>query len=220
MDFLTDLTEAILCGDSQQAEEVARSALAANTQPQELLTAGVATAVQELCRRFEAQQSFLPELLVACRAIRKALAVIRPLAAVDGYASLSQVLVISLSLTGDLAARLAADLLEGAGFAVTRTSLGATAEESAETHRAAKVPIVVLVVPTMTCFRQRVPWQPMVHATLEKLRNARGRNDAAIVLLGGAFLSVDESSCDVHVHDIAHLVAAVEQLGRHTVFEY
>ncbi|MHB8973955.1 MAG: B12-binding domain-containing protein [Pirellulaceae bacterium] len=139
MTYLTDLYEAILCGDAVRAEEAARCALAANTDAQQLLTAGVIPSVHEACRRFQAHDFFVPELLVACRAMKKALKEIRPRAAADGFRPLFQVSVISLAYqANEMTGRLVADLLEGAGFeggkrgqdSFVRLSLCAPAKES------------------------------------------------------------------------------------------
>jgi methanogenic corrinoid protein MtbC1 len=66
MTDLTDLCEAIVCGDSRRAEESARCALAAGTDPAQLFTAGVIPAMQEARRRFQTQEYYVPEMLIAC----------------------------------------------------------------------------------------------------------------------------------------------------------
>jgi len=215
MTHLTDLYEAILRGDTEGAEEAAYSALAANTHAQQLLTAGVIPSVHEACRRFQAHEYFVPELLIVCRAMKKALKVIRPRAAADGVRPLSRVFVISLAYQADeMTGRLAADILEGAGFEVSRSSLGAIEQEGAQIWQVGTIPVVVLVVPTIAFCREWVSWQAVVRDTVEKLRSACAKHSTKIVVLGSCWNCVDEFHVDACLEDIGDVVAAVEPLTR------
>src|SRR5512138_913288 len=78
------LSTAILEGDAKTAEAVTREALAGGADPMDLVTSHMIPAMDEAGRRFECEEYFVPELLLAARAMKGALELIRPLLAERG----------------------------------------------------------------------------------------------------------------------------------------
>ncbi len=74
--FSADLCDAALGGDAERARELTERALAAGVAPERLLDDGLIPAMAEAGRRFEDQRFFLPELMLAARAAKEALALI------------------------------------------------------------------------------------------------------------------------------------------------
>ncbi|MCK5572683.1 MAG: B12-binding domain-containing protein, partial [Bacteroidetes bacterium] len=79
MEDLRQLYEAILVGNNKLAREITEKALAENADPQELVQKYMIPAMDEVGRRYEANEYFVPELLIAARAMKASLQLIRPL---------------------------------------------------------------------------------------------------------------------------------------------
>jgi methanogenic corrinoid protein MtbC1 len=75
------LYDAVLTGDAKTAVEVTQAALHAGVDPQDLVTGQMIPAMDEVGRRFENSEYFIPELLIAGRAMKGALELLRPLLA-------------------------------------------------------------------------------------------------------------------------------------------
>ena len=73
------LYEAILKGKHTVAAELTQAAIDENVSPKELINNYLIRAMEEIGRRFEIQQAFVPELLMAGRAMKSALALLQPL---------------------------------------------------------------------------------------------------------------------------------------------
>ncbi len=113
------LYEAILTGDATAAIEIAQAAIDAGADPQQLTTEYMISAMDEVGRRFENQEYFVPELLIAARAMKGALALLRPLLAERGIEPVGRVVIGTVK--GDLhdiGKGLVASMLEGGGFEV------------------------------------------------------------------------------------------------------
>jgi methanogenic corrinoid protein MtbC1 len=114
---LQQLHEAILNGDAKTAAAVAQAALAQNVPALELIQTAMVPAMDEVGRRFECQDYFVPELLLSARAMKAALEPLRPLLAASGAQPAGKVVIGTVQ--GDLhdiGKNLVAALLEGGGF--------------------------------------------------------------------------------------------------------
>ena len=114
-----ELYDAILKGNAKKAEEVTKAALAAGLDPNELVQKYMIPAMDEVGKRFECNDYFVPELLIAARAMKTSLALITPYLA-QAARSLPGRVVIG-TVQGDLhdiGKNLVASMLEGGGFQV------------------------------------------------------------------------------------------------------
>ncbi len=117
---LSRLYEAILNGKTDVAVQMTQAALAERVDPQELVTRHMIPAMDEVGRRFESEQYFLPELLIAARAMKGALALVRPLLAQRGIEPAGRVVIGTVrGDLHDIGKSLVASMLEGGGFHVT-----------------------------------------------------------------------------------------------------
>ena len=155
-----ELAEAVLAGRAPEARELTRTALAAGTPPEEILDAGLVPAMAEAGRRFEDQRFFLPELLFAARAMKEALALIKPLLAERHVPPQGRVVIGTVA--GDLhdiGKNIVAAMLEGGGFAVldlgTNVAPAAFAEAALE-HDADLVGLSALLTTTMPAMKEVV----------------------------------------------------------------
>ncbi len=132
MEDLKQLYDSILVGNFKQARQITENALAANADPQELVQKYMIPAMDEVGRRYEANEYFVPELLIAARAMKASLELIRPLLIARGASFAGRVVIGTVK--GDLhdiGKNLVAAMLEGAGFEVIDLGVDVSPEKFA-----------------------------------------------------------------------------------------
>ena len=116
---LQPLYIAILEGDMPATRELVRQALDADMDPQQLLDYTMIPAMDAVGRRFEEGEYFVPELLIAARAMKAGLELIRPLLTGKGAGTAGRVLIGTVrGDLHDIGKNLVAGMLEGGGFEV------------------------------------------------------------------------------------------------------
>src|SRR3989304_6200163 len=95
-----ELYDAILTGNAKKAEEVTKAALEAKINPSELVQKHMIPAMDEVGKRFECNEYFVPELLIAARAMKTALALITPYLVAKGTEPMGRVVIGTVQ--GDL----------------------------------------------------------------------------------------------------------------------
>ena len=173
------LYEAILNGDAPAAIELTKAALAAQADPEKLVTEKMIPAMDEVGRRFENGEYFVPELLIAGRAMKGALELLRPLLAARGVQPIGRVVIGTVKGDmHDIGKGLVASMLEGAAFEVIDLGVDVAAEKfvaEAERCRADIVALSALLTTTM----------PAIKDVIEALRQA-GTLAKCKVIIGGA----------------------------------
>lgn len=176
---LENLYKAILTGDAKGARELTEAALQAGVAPLLLVSNYMVPAMGEVGRRFECEDYFVPELLLAARAMKAALELLRPLLAEAGAPPAGKVAIGTVK--GDLhdiGKNLVAALLEGGGFEVYDLGADVSPEKFVQAVREKDVDIVclsALLTVTMRAMR----------TTIEALE-AAGVRDRVKVMVGGA----------------------------------
>src|SRR5512137_2478691 len=100
MPDLKKLHDAILQGNVKTAVEVTKEAIAAKMDPQEMVDKYMIPAMDEVGRRFECNELFVPELLLTARVMKNALELIRPLLEASGAEPAGRVVIGTVK--GDL----------------------------------------------------------------------------------------------------------------------
>ncbi len=176
---LRELYTAVLHGDAKSAVAVTQQALAENEAPLDLIQGQMVPAMDEAGRLFEAGEYFIPELLLASRAMKSALALLRPLLVATGAQPAGRVVIATVQGdVHDIGKNLVASLLEGGGFEVHDLGADVAAErfvEAAQNHKADIVAMSTLLTVTM----------PAMKTTIETL-HAAGIRDQVKVIIGGA----------------------------------
>lgn len=179
MTDLSKLYEAVLNGDHKTAVALTKEALAEGCDPMELITKHMIPAMDEVGRRFECEEYFVPELLLSARAMKGALELLRPLLAASGAEPVGRVVIGTVK--GDLhdiGKNLVASMLEGGGFEVIDVGADAAPEKFIEAIREKNARIVALsALLTVT--------MPSMRKTIEALESAGLRNQVK-VMVGGA----------------------------------
>jgi corrinoid protein of di/trimethylamine methyltransferase len=176
---LTRLYDAILNGDNKTAIAVTKEALSENVDPLELVQGYMVPAMDEVGKRFECEEYFVPELLLAARAMKGALGLLRPLLAELGAEPLGRVAIGTVK--GDLhdiGKNLIASMLEGGGFEIIDLGADVAPDRFVQAVREKNANVVCLsALLTVT--------MPSMKTTIEALK-AAGVRDRVKVLIGGA----------------------------------
>ncbi|HWQ53409.1 MAG TPA: corrinoid protein [Bryobacteraceae bacterium] len=179
MTDLKRLYDAILDGDAKTATAVTKEALAEGVNPLDLVTNHMVPAMDEVGKRFECEEYFVPELLISARAMKGALELIRPLLAAQGSEPVARVAIGTVK--GDLhdiGKNLVASMLEGGGFEVIDLGADVSPDKfvAAVKERGANL-ICLSALLTVT--------MPAMKTTIEALTNAGVRGKIKI-MVGGA----------------------------------
>ena len=174
-----ELYDAILKGNAKKAEEVTRAALAANVDPSELVQKYMIPAMDEVGKRFECNDYFVPELLIAARAMKTSLTIITPYLVKTGAEPAGRVVIGTVQ--GDLhdiGKNLVASMLEGGGFQVVDLGVDVPPQkfvDAAKEKEGTIVALSALLTTTMT----------MMRTVVDALAKA-GIRDKTKVMIGGA----------------------------------
>jgi 5-methyltetrahydrofolate--homocysteine methyltransferase len=169
----------ILEGQHKVVEAKAQEALDSGIAPKEILNEGMIAAMAEVGRLFEAGEYFVPEMLIAARAMKAGLAVIKPHLALANVKATGKVAIGTVQ--GDLhdiGKNLVSMMLEGAGFEIVDLGTDVPPARFVEAVKAGGIDLVALsalLTTTMTNMK----------ATLEALNQA-GVGKRVKVMIGGA----------------------------------
>jgi len=205
---LDKLRQAIIDGDAKTAGAVAREAIAAGQDALAIIQTYMVPAMDEVGRRYECEDYFVPELLLSARAMKAALEPIRPVLAASGAKPAGKVVIGTVK--GDLhdiGKNLVASLLEGGGFEVI--DLGADVApqkfiDAIHTTGANIVALSALLTVTM----------PSIKMTIEALK-AAGVRDMVKVMVGGAPVTqqfADQVGADAYSENATAAVTAARRL--------
>jgi 5-methyltetrahydrofolate--homocysteine methyltransferase len=175
--ILQEIYDGILNGESKTVEAKVRLALESKLNPKVILDEGMVSAMAEIGRRYEIGESFVPEMLIAARAMQAGLAVLKPHLKEAQVASAGRVAVGTVK--GDLhdiGKNLVAMMLEGAGFEIL--DLGTDVDPEKFVAAADQVDVIALSALLTTTM-------PNMKATIEALKSS-GKRDRVKVIIGGA----------------------------------
>ena len=179
MQDLKPLFDAVVAGNASAVRSLTEQALADGADPLTLVNEFMIPAMDEVGRRFECSEYFVPELLLSARAMKAALELIRPLLAKSGAKPAARVVVGTVK--GDLhdiGKNLVAAMFEGGGFDVIDLGVNVPPEKFVETVRDRGAQIVAMSALLTTTM-------PGMRTTIEAFNQAGLRNQVKI-LIGGA----------------------------------
>ena len=119
MAILDDLRTCVIDGDMNQTQKLVQEAIAENIPAEHILKEGLISAMAEVGRLFESGEYFMPEMLIAARAMKSGLTLLRPhLIAANVHAVGKVVIGTAQGDIHDIGKNLVGMMLEGAGFEV------------------------------------------------------------------------------------------------------
>ena len=204
---LKKLYEAVVSGDAKTTQALTQQALAEGVDPLTLVNDHMVPAMDEVGRRFEANEYFVPELLISARAMKAALELIRPLLTARGDKPVGRVAIGTVK--GDLhdiGKNLVGSLLEGGGFEVIDLGVNVSPEKFIATVNEKNANIIAMSALLTTTM-------PAMKTTIDALKQAGVRGKVK-VLIGGAPITqkyADEIGADGYSENAVGAVALAKK---------
>ena len=207
MALLDELREAVVDGQAKVAVAKVTEALAEGTDAGTVLREGLIAGMAQVGKLYEDGEVFVPEMLVAARAMSAALAVLKPHLVEQGVASSGKVAIgTTEGDLHDIGKNLVAMMLEGSGYEIVDLGVDVPAAKFIEAIRdgANVVAMSALLTTTMTNMRSTI-------AAIE----AAGLRDQVRIVIGGAPITksyADEIGADGYAEDASGAVRMVKEV--------
>jgi 5-methyltetrahydrofolate--homocysteine methyltransferase len=208
VDILAQLSGHLVDGDDEQVAQLTQQAIAAGLPPRQILDDGLIAGMSVVGERFKAHEIYLPEVLLAAKAMYAGMDLLKPLLIEDGVPSLGKIVLGSVQ--GDLhdiGKNLVGIMLRGAGLEVIDLGSDVAPErfiDAATEQEATVIGMSALLTTTMPAMGQVV-----------RLVNERGLAGKIKTIVGGAPVSAAfarEIGADAYGFDAANAVDRVKHL--------
>ena len=203
---LKALAEAIIKGDQNAAVDITRAALDEGTSAESVLNDGLIAGMDVVGARFKKNEIYIPEVLIAARAMKMSMEILEPELAKAGVKPVGKFLIGTVQ--GDLhdiGKNLVAMMLKGAGFEVVDLGVDVGPEKFVEQAKAADAQLIGMSTPLTTTM-------PSMEKTLKALKDA---GVSAKVVIGGAPVTqgyADKIGADGYSPDAASAVDIAKSL--------
>ena len=203
---LKALAEALIKGDQNAAVEITKAALDRGTAAEDVLNEGLIAGMDIIGGRFKKSEIYIPEVLIAARAMKSAMEILEPELVKAGVEPVGKFLIGTVQ--GDLhdiGKNLVAMLLKGAGFEVIDLGVDVPAGKFIEQAKVADVQLIGLSALLTTTM-------PGMEKTIKALKEA---GISAKVMIGGAPVTrgyADKIGADGYAADAASAVDVVKSL--------
>jgi len=208
MSLMPEIAGCVERGEDDRAADLVRQALAEGRAPLEILHEGLLPGMDTVGRQFRLREIFLPDVLLAARAMTAGLDLLRPLLAGEGIPTAGRVVLGTVhGDLHDIGKNLVGILLKGAGFDVIDLGHDVPARRFVDVARergASVIGLSALLTTTMPVMRDVVA-----------LVRAEGLSDRVKVIVGGAPVSeawAREIGADAYGYDAANAVERVRAL--------
>lgn len=197
MALLDEIREKLIDGDMHGVKDGVNQALAEGIEPAKVLNDALISGMTQVGQLFEDGEFFVPEMLVAARAMQAGVAILKPRLVEDDVKPIGRVVIGTVK--GDLhdiGKNLVAMMLEGVGFEVVDLGTDVTPEKFTDAlteHEAQLLGMSALLTTTM----------PSMRAVIEKLKEA-GLREKVKVMIGGAPVTqnyANEIGADIYAPD-------------------
>jgi 5-methyltetrahydrofolate--homocysteine methyltransferase len=198
----------IIEGQAGAVKEEVQAALDAGVNVSVILNEGMIAAITEVGRLFEIGEYYVPEMLIASRAMQSGLTLLEPYLKEADVKSVGRVVIGTVK--GDLhdiGKNLVAMMLKGAGFEIIDLGTDVAPEKFVETAREQRAQIVALSALLTTTM-------PSMKATIDAF-TAAGLRDQVKVMIGGAPITqgyADQIGADGYSPDASRAIATARSL--------
>jgi len=207
-EILQGLYDNTLVGNAPEVRDLVNEGLSDDLEPEKMLYEALIPSLEEVGARFERGDFFVPEMLIAARAMQGALDILRPLLAETGVAQIGTFVMGTVKGdVHDIGKNLVNIMLEGAGFLVYDLGVNVAPETFVEQVQAQNPDIVGFSAFLTTTM-------PMFKANINALEKAGIRNDV-IVMVGGAPVTqeyADAVGADGYAADASTAVRLAKEL--------
>ncbi|HOB91698.1 MAG: corrinoid protein [Bacillota bacterium] len=203
-----EMQDALIAGNAAKVKELAESAVAEGVSAVDILNQGLIPGMAVIGERFKKNEVYVPEVLIAARAMKTGLAVVKPLLAESNVEPIGKVVIGTVK--GDLhdiGKNLVAMMLEGAGFEVIDAGVDVPPEKFSSLAKETNAKLIGLSALLTTTM-------PAMKDTLDRLE-ADGLRDEVKVMIGGAPVTqkyADEIGADGYAPDASSAVDLAKDL--------
>ena len=180
--MLNEISLKLQAGKAKIVKELVQQAIGAGIAPQEILEKGLLAGMDVIGEKFKNNEVFVPEVLVAARAMNFGMAVLKPLLVADGVKNAGKVCIGTIQGDQhDIGKNLVKMMLEGKGFEVIDLGTDVSAEQFVQTAKDENCQIIAisaLLTTTMSTM-----------ADVVKLAEEAGIRDQVKIMVGGAPLT-------------------------------
>ena len=207
MSLLDNLRQNVIDGSADEVEGLVKQAIDQGLPPDRILNEGLISAMAEVGQLFERGEFYVPEMLIAARAMKAGLALLRPRLAEANVQAIGKVVIGTVQ--GDLhdiGKNLVGMMLEGAGFEVIDLGTDVSPQkfvEAVQAHQPDLIGCSALLTTTM----------PKMKVVVEALKDA-GLRDNVKVMIGGAPVTdkyAAEIGADIYASDAASAATRAKQ---------
>jgi len=201
-EILQKIASNLYDGEDEAVAELVQQALDQGMEPQDILAGGLIAGMDEVGKDFKAGDLFVPEVLIAARAMHAGMGVLRPLLAESDASSAGKLIIGTVE--GDLhdiGKNLVKMMIEGAGFETVDLGTDVKPDgfvEAVREHQPKVVGMSALLTTTMVNMK----------ATIEALEEA-GLRESVKIMVGGAPVTAafaEEIGADAYAPDAASAV--------------
>jgi len=208
MGKLNELADFIISGNANETEKLTKELLDSDTAAEDVLNGGLISGMEEVGRRFKNNEFYVPEVLIAARAMKSGMTLLKPKLAESGVEPVAKIVVGTVK--GDLhdiGKNLVAMMLEGSGFEVIDLGVDVSAEkfiQAVKNKGAQAIGMSALLTTTMTNMQE----------IITEL-NKQGMKDSVKVIIGGAPVTqnyADEIGASGYAADAASAVELLQDV--------
>ena len=208
MEILTEISENLIVGEDEPVGELTQRAIDEGLPPKQILDDGLIAGMNVIGQRFRDHEIYLPDVLLAAKAMYAGMDRLKPLLLKEGIPSRGKVVLGSVQ--GDLhdiGKNLVGIMLKGAGFEVIDLGNDVAPEkflEAVREHDAAVIGLSALLTTTM----------PAMKTVIDRLAEEALAGKIKVIV-GGAPVSADfaeQIGADAYGYDAANAVERVKTL--------
>ena len=205
---LSLLSKAIEEGNRENAVQLTTEALSDGANPQDIVAHGLQAGMGMVGEKFSSGEYFLPDMLMAARAMNACLEVLKPLLEKTGIPTIGKVVIGTVEGDmHDIGKNVVATFLKGSGFEVFDLGLNVPDNKFIDEVREKKADILGLSALLTTT----MPFMGRIIKALE----AGGLRSGVKVLVGGAPITQDYANyigADAYAHDGGKAITVCKQL--------
>jgi 5-methyltetrahydrofolate--homocysteine methyltransferase len=184
---LPRMSELVQTGNAKEVAELVKKCLGAGMPAREILNDGLLSGMAVVGEKFRMNEVFVPEVLIATRALKRGIDTLRPVLVREGAPRVGVVVIATVAGDiHDIGKNLVAMSLESVGFEVVDLGIDVSVNRIVEAVRETKAGFLALSsLLTIT--------MPNIEVTIEAIKEA-GLRDSVVIAVGGA--PVTQNFCD------------------------
>jgi 5-methyltetrahydrofolate--homocysteine methyltransferase len=213
MDILTQISESLQQGDDEKVYDLTKAAIAQNRSPKDILDTGLIAGMNIIGEQFRKHEIFLPDVLLAAKAMYAGLDQLKPLLIQEEIPSMGKIVIGTVhGDLHDIGKNLVGIMLQGAGFEIIDLGKDVPPERFVETAQKEQAKIIGMSALLTTT-------TPVMKKVIDLLHE-QGLRSTIKTIIGGAPVSEEfasEIGADAFAYDAAKAVECVKMLCKEGV---